>query len=613
MTARQEEVLAAEDHQFQSVVEDGVPAEMERIASDLTDTNPVERVEGSHKPHCGNNWRKNEDRPSCEGDFPVKLLMLNSGWSNPQLVTLSPWHDVKASLPSSEGLAYPSQLAQGPSGDSKPDYTCLDLQGGYTDVKEETSCTDATTMEKQRLNFRQFRYREAEGPREVCSQLWYLCHRWLKPERHTKEEILELLILEQFLAILPPEMLRWVKENDPESCAEAVALAEDFLRREQEAEQWDKQVVYSEMPVNSCKAEEPPSEIGEKNADMEVNEEGKGDANYIGDGQSSETEESEVTCLEPVEVGGKGEGTPTLSEGEEDVTFNEAESEERPGKDIEETSEASNYFTESTKPQKASRGKQEATCTMCGKSFSRRAGLLAHERVHTGEKPYKCSHCGRSFRSKSTLVVHQRTHTGEKPYQCQECGKGFPVTTQLIEHERTHSGEKPYKCGECGQTFRQRSHLKNHQKIHTGVKPFKCSYCGKSFSISSDLIRHERAHTGEKPFQCPECGKRFCNSSQVITHRRVHTGEKPYKCMECGKGFTVSQQLIRHQSVHTGDKPFQCLECGKTFSGSTLLAGHLRIHTGEKPYQCSKCGKSFRLRSTLITHLKIHMEGKVEK
>uniref|UniRef100_A0A670Z784 SCAN box domain-containing protein n=1 Tax=Pseudonaja textilis TaxID=8673 RepID=A0A670Z784_PSETE len=100
---------------------------------------------------------------------------------------------------------------------------------------------EALSREKIRRRFRQFGYWQADGPRAVYAQLRDLCRQWLKTEKHSKEQIVELLVLEQFLAILPPEMRSWVCECSMETCAEAVALVEDFLSRQQEARRQEKQ------------------------------------------------------------------------------------------------------------------------------------------------------------------------------------------------------------------------------------------------------------------------------------------------------------------------------------------------------------------------------------
>ncbi|KAM6156741.1 LOW QUALITY PROTEIN: zinc finger and SCAN domain-containing protein 21 [Erethizon dorsatum] len=91
---------------------------------------------------------------------------------------------------------------------------------------EKGKCLPSLEIFRQR--FRQFGYHDTPGPREALSQLRVLCCEWLRPELHTKEQILELLVLEQFLSILPSELRAWVQEHCPESAEEAVTLLEDL-------------------------------------------------------------------------------------------------------------------------------------------------------------------------------------------------------------------------------------------------------------------------------------------------------------------------------------------------------------------------------------------------
>uniref|UniRef100_A0A8C5RKZ0 SCAN box domain-containing protein n=1 Tax=Laticauda laticaudata TaxID=8630 RepID=A0A8C5RKZ0_LATLA len=105
----------------------------------------------------------------------------------------------------------------------------------YRKVKAATLQGDALQREKHRQHFQHFCYQEAEGPTAAYNQLQDLCWGWLKVERHSKEQILELLILEQFLAILPMEVQRiWVWECSPETCSQA---AEEFFQHQREAKE----------------------------------------------------------------------------------------------------------------------------------------------------------------------------------------------------------------------------------------------------------------------------------------------------------------------------------------------------------------------------------------
>uniref|UniRef100_A0A7N4PK32 Zinc finger and SCAN domain containing 10 n=1 Tax=Sarcophilus harrisii TaxID=9305 RepID=A0A7N4PK32_SARHA len=517
-----------------------------------------------------------------------------------------------------------------------------------------------------RQRFRHFCYQESAGPKEALSRLRELCCQWLRPEAHTKKQILELLVLEQFLLVLPRDIQDWVRGKHPKNGDEVVTLVEDLQTDLSKARQYScplgtyslgeiykmvfghtsRWLMPSEKPTSLITGVEPQnpqlepakslkegkwSLLAKSKQQLTPGLQGEFHA-YQEKGHSPSQEERSrdlelATVLLPTYVSvlhypGPGIGTQNREKIKQEGSEKPATLPEKMGKDVclmsnREGLQEIQWGADKQWGPTTSEGKGIGSSSKSEVWEVKVSDVQDKSKPELEETPKKCPECGVSFSQLSCLQAHRRTHDSLKPYQCPCCGKNFGRGSILKLHLRTHTDERPYACSECGECFRQSGHLRKHQQTHSAEMAFLCADCGQGFQQRSSLLRHLHSHAKEtepdiKPaFLCSICGQGFQRQANFQRHLGLHGEEKSLQGAECGKSFPPGaneqqQQQQQQQQAPLEKKPHVCGECGKAFQRSEHLVTHQRIHTGEKPFSCQDCGRAFSQSSQLTSHRRVH-------
>ncbi|XP_028611876.1 zinc finger protein with KRAB and SCAN domains 5 isoform X2 [Grammomys surdaster] len=350
--------------------------------------------------------------------------------------------------------------------------------------------------------FKHFKYHEAAGPRDALSQLRVLCCEWLRPELHTKEQILELLVLEQFLTILPEEFQAWVREHHPESGEEAVAVIESIQR---ELEERGQQI--------ATNPEVLPQKMVPPGA----------------------THESFSHQFLPVEAQSDQEPQNLLEENALPVL-------QVPSVPLKDSQELTDSLL-SAGPQKLVKIEDVADVAV---------SFILEEWGHLDQSQKSLSRDGRKEDCESTTPVDYEPKEGNLELVVQQTSDAADPHWVAAESTEKNCVQRQ-EAVEVSDLVQVQDMVQRWQVNPTSGNPRQ----KRSLSSGQDVNRKQKSN-GERGHRCGDCGKFFLQASNFLQHRRIHTGEKPFKCGECGKSYNQRVHLTQHQRVHTGEKPYKC-------------------------------------------------------
>ncbi|KAM4846321.1 zinc finger protein 215 [Thomomys bottae] len=528
---------------------------------------------------------------------------------------------------------------------------------------EHMTAMDTYDFEASRQKFRHFQYLEVAGPHEALNHLWKLCVQWLRPEIHTKEQILKLLVLERFLEVLPEDVRTWVNLQHPKNSKDVIAFIGDVIEVLQDE---GTPCQDSVLPDNHSK---------EKH--------GKADS---------------PAGLPQLIYFAKQIRSPAWRIRKEDGSWKEI----APKRWFWVSAGRYRVFIRSYTGSIFHCGSMHVTWffveeeVSAGTSFQTSfPNLPSHfHSVFSKQAMCKCPpFCGLPFHEAFSFLFIPlllyffldletvSEHPDSVPQQWDSMEESFPDTAtritksshpsldvcgdedRLCMNQNKRDSNWPQEAFICKTVYRQSAEPECHEdkpglqsvnvargmqrsvNMAGGVQQsvnvagdvqqgaparksspqehkfetnftFNLEYVykqhpddkeyGQTVSLSTCIIQPQEHHTTLNPYACSQCGKAFSRSSSVIRHQIIHTEEKPYKCSECGRSFNRHTNLKKHQKIHAKAKAWEVDKGGKAFCKGEDWSRNPRPCSRNNPYECVVCGKSFNRSSSLLRHQMIH-------